>query len=146
MSQNNGIIRIGKKGLKKFAFGDEDAPNGPPFEVDVVITFERWLVIDDQFRPIERDEKGERNIPRAEMPAYTNASAVFVEELRGDIAKSQEGYQPVTTAEAMDFMARLREEYDALLVFFQPKLRQEPESQGTSEVEMRFSVEGQTQN
>ena len=42
MSANNGIIRIGRKGIAKFAFGSD----GEPFEVDVVVAFQRWIEIE----------------------------------------------------------------------------------------------------
>ena len=42
---SNGVIRVGRKGRKKFAFGE-----GEPFEVDVVVAFQEWICIDDGFR------------------------------------------------------------------------------------------------
>ncbi len=129
MSANNGIIRIGRKGLKKFAFGDD----GAPFEVDVVAVFQQWISIDDNFRTLSED----RSIPTAEMPAYHVAAQVFVKELSGN---------EVTIAEALDFIARLREQWDELGAFFQPKSREKRDSPDTSEVELRFSVEGSEQS
>jgi hypothetical protein len=139
MSQSNGVIRIGKKGLKKFAFGEEGAPGSEPFVVDVVSAFEDWLVIDDNFRPTERDSEGNRNIPRVEIPAYHAAAVAYAEKVRGNV----EGAEPITTAEALDFMARLREEYDALLHFFRPKSLPEPGSPDTSKEDsvLQFSEE-----
>lgn len=125
MSSNNGtgVIRIGRKGLKKFAFGDN-----PVFEVDVVVAFQRWLVIDDSFRTTD----GDRRIPVADVPAYHAAAQGFIAELGGG---------EVTTAEALDFLARLREQYDELADFFRPKLREERDSPDTSEAGLRFSEE-----
>ncbi len=128
MSASNGVIRIGRKGLKKFAFGDE----GPVFEVDVVVAFQQWIGIDDNFRSVSGNEN-DRSIPVAEVPVYHVAAQAFVESLGGGA---------VTVAEALDFIARLREQYDELAAFFQPKSRQERDSPDTSEVELRFSVEG----
>ena len=130
MSTNNGIIRIGRKGLKKFAFGDD----GVPFEVDVVVAFQHWVEIDDSFRPADRDEEGNRSVPVQAMPEYHRAAVAFVKETSGGC--------DVTVAEALDFIARLREQYDELAHFFRPKSREEPDLQDTSEVELRFSVEG----
>lgn len=126
MSSNNGtgVIRIGRKGLKKFAFGDND-----PFEVDVVVAFQRWLVIDDGFRPATSEDK---RIPVAEVPTYHAAAQGFIAELGGG---------EVTTAEALDFLARLREEYDALADFFRPRSREERASPDTSEAGLHFSEE-----
>lgn len=140
MSANNGVIRIGRKGLKKFAFGED----GAPFEVDVVVAFQEWISIDDTFRPIEVDDDGNRPIPVDQMPAYHQAAVEFVQGLaangtRGGVSPADTNR--LTVAEALDFIARLREQYDELAVFFRPKLREEPDSLDTSEAELRFSVE-----
>lgn len=131
MSESNGVIRIGRKGIKKFAFGD-----GPVFEVDVVVAFQRWVVIDDSFRPVPANPEEGRPIPVAEIPTYHEAGRSFVAELSG--------YNPedITTAEALDFLARLREQYDELATFFRPKLRDEQDSPATSGAALHFSEEG----
>lgn len=121
---DNGVIRIGKKGIKKFAFGD-----GEPFSVDVVTVFHQWLAIDDGFR----QEQEDRRIPLAEMGGYNAAAQSFVQELCGC---------EITTAEALDFIARLREQYDELADFFQPKSPEKQDSPASSEVELQFSEEG----
>lgn len=123
MSQNNGVIRIGRKGRKKFAFGDE----GQEFEVDVVVAFQRWIEIDESFR-----DEDDRSVATERMPHYHAAAVGFVTELGGG---------NVTTAEALDFVARLREQYDELADFFRPKSREKPDSPDTSEAELRFSAE-----
>ena len=136
MSQNNGIIRIGRKGLKKFAFGED----GAPFEVDVVVAFQEWIVVDDNFRPPEESGVEERNIPLSEMASYNAAAVEFVKQLSNGTVDS------ITVAEARDFLARLREAYDELTDFFRPKSRQKQDSLDTSEVELRFSVEESEQS
>lgn len=141
MSQNNGVIRIGRKGLRKFAFGD----TGPVFEIDVVATFQQWIAIDENFRPIEEDKEGSRVIPAAEMPAYYVAAQSFVKGLQGEETQTNHPVD-ITVAEALDFIARLREQYDGLAHFFRPKLREERASPDTSEVELRFSEETPAQN
>lgn len=128
MSTSNGVIRIGRKGLKKFAFGDD----GRPFEVDVVVEFQRWVEIDDSFRPPEPDEEGLRRIPAKDMGEYHKAAVGFVFSLSNT---------EVTTAEALDFIARLREQYDELASFFRPKLREEQDSPVSSGAELRFLEE-----
>ena len=144
MSQNNGIIRIGRKGIKKFAFGDE----GAPFDVDIVVAFQQWIGIDDSFRLEEENAEGSRPIPTEAMPTYHQAAVEFVSGLAGQTRTlSGQPIPPVldvTTAEALDFIARLREQYDELASFFRPKSRQERDSPATSEAqsELRFSVEG----
>lgn len=141
MSASNGVVRIGRKGLKKFAFGDD----GTPFEVDVVVAFQAWIGVDDEFRPVDEDANGHRPIPTAEMPAYHQAAVEFVRGLAA--IPSQTGKDSIlpdiTVAEALDFIARLREAYDELAGFFRPKSREKPDSPATSEVgsELRFSAE-----
>lgn len=141
MSTNNGtcgIIRVGRKGRRKFAFGED----GEPFEVDVVVAFQEWVCIDDQFREGYED----RIIPPSAMAEYHRAAVEFAKSQACDPVSGdpQHGNPPteITTAEALDFIARLRECYDEVADFFQPKSRAEPDSQDTSAAELRFSVEG----
>ncbi len=131
MSISNGVVRISRKGKKKFAFGDE----GEAFEIDVVEVFQKWIGVDEQYR----DE--DRNIPN--VPKFHEAAVNFVKE----ISK----YPELSTSEALDFLARLREVYDELALFFRPKSLEERGLLGTSEgestdtsekqTEMRFSME-----
>lgn len=135
MSKNNGIIRVARKGKKKFAFGEE----GEPFEVDVVVSFQEWICIDDEFRELSDD----RSIPNTEMPRYHQAAVTFVERLAGaGVANGVVFTQQLTTAEALDFIARLQECYGEVAAFFRPRLREEPDLPATSAAELRFSVEG----
>ena len=142
MSENNGVIRIGRKGVKKFAFGED----GEPFEVDVIVAFQGWLCIDDEFR--EREGCVDRVIKTEDMPEFHRAAVKYVQ----DLAVSPDDYADpnpahhraptqLTTAEALEFIALLREEYDKLLTFFQPKSPEEPDSLGTSEGGLTFSEE-----
>lgn len=128
MSDDNGVIKIGRKGVKKFAFGED----GQPFEVDVVKAFQAWICLDDEFRPQEEDEKGDRPIPLSKMPDFHQAAVVFVKEV---------SKYDVTIAEALDFIARLREQYDELVNFFRPRSKEERDSPDTSGAELRFSAE-----
>lgn len=127
MSADNGVIRVGRKGKKKFAFGED----GDPFEVDVVATFQRWIEIDESFREATEDQ----SIPTGEMSAYHQAAVNFVSKLAG--------MEPteITIAEALDFIARLSEQYNELTAFFRPKSRDVPASPDTSGAELRFSAE-----
>jgi hypothetical protein len=131
MSASNGVIKIGRKGLKKFAFGEND--DAPVFEVDVVTTVREWGVINDSFR--QNDDINDRRIPADLMPEYHKAAVKFVEGLC-DKYKGE-----LTIAEALDFIARLHEVYEEMAVFFLPKSRKEPDSPATSETEVRFSAE-----
>jgi hypothetical protein len=144
MSANNGVIRIGRKGIKRFAFGED----GKPFEVDVVVAFQGWLCIDDEFR--EHEGCVDRSIKTTDMPEFHQAAVNYVQSL----AYNPVGYgidgrgmplpsptPQLTVAEAMEFLALLREEYDALLTFFQPRSPAKPDLPDTSEVGLRFSEE-----
>ena len=113
--------------MKKFAFGE----HGPAFEVDVVVAFQEWIGIDKSFR----QEDGDGAILTADMPAYHLAAVEYAKKLSND---------DVTTAEALDFIARLREQYDELVGFFQPRSREKRASPDTSEEAsaLRFSMEG----
>lgn len=122
MSANNGVIRIGRKGIKKFAFGE----NGEPFEVDVVVAYQKWINIDEGFRNEDRVVESES------IPRYHEAAVNFAKEFSEDCE---------TTAEALDFIARLCEQYNELASFFQPKSPEKRGSPATSETELRFSVE-----
>lgn len=135
MSASNGVIRIGRKGIVKFAFGD-----GAPFEVDVVVAFQQWIAVDDSFRPPEEDAEGLRSIPLENMHTYHAAAVDFVRSLSPQ--PTMPASPDLTTAEALDFVARLREQYDELASFFRPKSREKRASPDTSEAELRFSVEG----
>jgi hypothetical protein len=132
MSASNGVIRIGRKGIKKFAFGED----GPVFEVDVVTAFQQWIAIDESFR----GESGKESVKTQDMPQYHHAATEYAKQLSGS-ADGMPQYPNLTTAEALDFIARLREQYDELADFFRPKSRERPDSLGTSEAELRFSVE-----
>jgi hypothetical protein len=133
VSASNGVIRIGRKGVKEFAFGEE----GKPFKVDVVATFQDYVALDDSFRPEEEDADGNRSIPMERIPEYQQAVFDFCAQIAGEAGG------PTSRAEALDFVARLREQYDELAVFFRPKSREGPDSRGTSEAqsELRFSEE-----
>lgn len=123
---NNGVIRIGRKGLCKFAFGAD----GEPFEIDVVSAFQDWVNLDDQFR----DRTEDRTIANADMQEYHKAAFDFASHYAGDSGK------PTSVAEALDFLARLREQYDEMVSFFRPRSRERPDSPTTTETELRFSA------
>ena len=135
MSASNGVIRVGRKGRKKFAFGED----GEPFEVDVVVAWQQWIDTDRAFR----DRSEDRTINDGDMVDYHRAAVEFVCGLAVNTVKGEYDATatPITTAEALDFIARLREQYDEVASFFQPKSREEPDSPGSSAAELRFSAE-----
>lgn len=131
---NNGVIKIERKGIKKFAFGDNEI-----FSVDVITVWQQWLIIDERFRPDEFKNDGtpneDRSIPTEDVPAYYNAAVQFIKDIGGG---------EVTIAEALEFLARLKEEWSDLVSFFRPRSRDERESSDSLEtpsVELQFSEE-----
>jgi hypothetical protein len=143
MSANNGVIRISRKGVKKFAFGED----GAPFEVDIVSAYQEWSVIDESFRVAAGEgirEEDVGTVAPADMPAYHAAMVEFVKRLAGGAGDD------ITPAETFDFIARMREQYDEVAVFFRARSREERASPGTSgegspdtsaKTELRFSTE-----
>ena len=125
MSANNGVVRIGRKGLKKFAFGED----GPVFEVDVVVAWQQWVILDNGLRD-ENDK-----VIAETMPLYHQAAISFVEGLSNSTAGT------ITVAEALDFIARLKEQYDNVADFFQVRSLEERVSPGILVSELLFSVE-----
>lgn len=136
MSENNGVIRVGRKGTKKFAFGED----GLPFAVDVVVAFQQWICIDDAVR----EQYENRDIPASGMAAYNQAAVEFVRGLATPRGGSLDAAEPpdLTTAEALDFIARLCEEHDKLVDFFRPRKREKERLPDTSGVDLQFSEEG----
>ncbi len=145
MSGDNGVIRIGKKGRRKFAFGDD----GAPFEVDVVVAWQQWIAVDESFRPEEDGTPDQdRSIPLERMPEFHQAAVAFVKELAtserlaGDGRTVSRVVPDISVGEALAFVAQLREQYDEVAAFFRPRSREEraasSSSGGTS---TRFSEE-----
>lgn len=130
MGSSNGVVRIGRKGRVKFAFGED----GKPFEVDVVEAQREWYRIDETFR-VPEGEPDEGTVPADRVKDYHDAAVAFCNELAGEAGG------PSSKAEALDFLARLREQYDAVKAFFLPKSLEEPESPGSSGSELQFSEE-----
>jgi hypothetical protein len=111
------VIRIGRRGMRKFALGD-----GEPVELDVVATHVRWVDVDRQYR----DGDG-KVIP--EKVLELNAIAVdFVAALFG-LPPEQ-----IDLACALEFLARLTEVSEELQDFFVVKSRGKPSSPGSTEL------------
>ncbi len=118
MSASNGVLKIERKGKKKFAIGDAE-----PVEIDVSIVYDQWFVIDHDFA----DENG--MIPPANLIARNTAMRNFVAEL----LKCDD----VTMAEAQEFINILTVEVNKLRDFFSTKW---PATPGSAEnLEVRFS-------
>lgn len=141
MSASNGVIRIGRKGIVKFAFGDD----GKPFDVDIVIAYQEWYALDEQFR-IEDGMPHEGEVPPERLVEYHQAAIQFAQKMSGNITiDPQTGVEipsaTISGAEAMHFIAQIREQYSEMVHFFRPRLRGEQGSPATSEPALQFSAE-----
>ncbi len=137
MSSSNGppIIRIGSKGRRTFAFGEENAPKGKPFTIDVVAIWQQWCDVHRSFQgedgKIPRDKAMETNIALMKFCADLSGA-----RLPGNLGPLTEGApageEELTLAEALHFMTAVQEEVDALEDFFKVKSREKPSSPPSS--------------
>lgn len=143
MSENNGVIRIGRKGKVRFAFGAD----GEPFEVDVVAAWYEWRAIDEEYRYPEGDPKAGEVTDHG---AYHSAMVDFATQLSGSTTDHDgTATAPITRTEALEFIRLLGEKFDELADFFRFRSREErgspgssgAGSSGTSKTELRFEVE-----
>ena len=128
-SEQNGTLRISRKGRCKFAFGDD-----PEFLIDVVAAFDEWCQIDSSFR----DDKGE--LPKDQVCAYAGAKLSFVQQLTATAyAQQLQGTQPpnLSHAEAAEFVTLVQQKVQELRPFFAPKSADVPSS--PESMELRFS-------
>ena len=131
MNENNGVVRIKARSVKKFAIGED----GPVFELDVVRAYDEWAQIDASFR----DAAGV--VPKDQIVAWSNARGSFAEKVVADAyALTPQPQEPprLDGGQVGDFMARLAEEVDKLKVFFEPKFERPQSSPQSSE--LRFSM------
>lgn len=124
MISQNGVVRIGRKGIINFAFGDD----GAPFALDVIRAYDEWAQIDQSFR----DESGK--IVKDQIVAWSGARASFVQQIVEQAGQAIN----LSGAEVNDFMARLEEEVMKLRAFFEPRTPEKPSSPESTE--LRFSM------
>jgi len=126
MTQTNGnddgILRIGRKGKVKFAFGE----NGTPFIVDVVAISNRWWEIRRNFA--DKDDK----VPPDRIEEFNRTAIAFVCEL----APKDSG--PESNAEVEEFFKLLADERQKLQRFFVPASPEEPSSPERTELTFSF--------
>ena len=124
----NGVVRIARKGIILFAFGDD-----PPFQVDVVSIHDEWLVIDKAFRDVNDA------VPPDQSLQYSAAKVQFVQAIAKKAYAGLEQFKApeLTHAECFEFIAKIFEEVDKLRPFFVPKLQERPSSPENTEI--RFS-------
>jgi hypothetical protein len=123
------VLRIGRKGCVKIAFGDEAA-----FSIDVIETSNQWLQVEQQFR--DADNK----VPLAELVAMNNRAWEFVRDLAGHKGYSAEAVQAITLAESLEFMKIVTEESQRLSGFFTVKSVKEEPSSPEPTTTLRFST------
>lgn len=133
---DNGVIKIGRKGRKKFAFGED----GKPFEVNVVAVMQDWIIADGQYRYARNQDNTPENqkLSDTDIPGYHELAVSFVKKCA---AAGGTGEVDICEAEALDFLARLRECYDEMVDFFHPKSRGKQGSPASSEPALQFSEE-----
>lgn len=106
------VIKIGRKGLRRFALGD-----GEPVELDVIHVWNQWLEVDRAFRD-EHDK-----IPRERWGEYSAAEVEFARQM---LQAGED--QRFSETEAKEFIRLLGEEAEKLTAFFVPRSRGEPSS------------------
>lgn len=126
----NGVIRIARKGIVKFAFGDD----GDEFPVDVRIVYDAWREVDWQLR----NEKGE--LPNDKWVEHGQNRIRFVQAIVNDayavigVAEIPQ----VSGTEAVAFIDRVYEEVEKAHNFFSPK-KDEPSSLPANQPEVRIN-------
>lgn len=127
----NGVVRIARKGIVKFAFGEE----GDEFSVDVRVIYDAWTEIDWQLR----NEKGE--LPTDKRVEHGQNRIRFVQAVVNDAyaANGLAAIPEVSGSEAIAFIDRVVEEVEKIHNFFSPK-KDEPSSLPASpEMRINFS-------
>jgi hypothetical protein len=115
-NQANGVVRMPRRGMVQFAFGDD-----APFTFDAIEVWDAFVVFDTS----NRNEKGE--VPTDQLVGYGLALRSFVQNTVTDAGKAC-GVNPpqLTNAEARIFIGHLREEVEKLRSFFAPKSAEQP--------------------
>lgn len=132
MSEKNGectVIRVGRKGLRTFAFGD-----GAEFTIDVVVTYNRYL---DMRRLFAGDDD---RIPPERQAELSRSAWDFVGQVARDSSGNPQyfGSDDLTMAEAMEFIKYLTQEVIGLQSFFEVKSAEKQSSPESTE--LRFSA------
>lgn len=79
----NGVIKITRRGVAKFQFGDDDAP----FSIDILAVYDQWYVVNWQLRVI--DEKGDGVVPTDKQDEFGQNRLDFVQGLVNSAYESQ---------------------------------------------------------
>ena len=122
----NGVVRITKRGVVKFAFGE----TGKEFEVDVVQVYDEFVEMEWGFC----DENNK--IPKEKHPEYRKARVDFTQAIVND-AYGNETAPIITRGESDEFISRILEEVAKLRPF--SKESSEEKQSSPSSTEIRFS-------
>lgn len=136
-TSTNGVVRINKRGLAKFQFGEDDAdPPEPVLTLDVIAIYDAWY-------PVEwalRDKEGV--LTPDKQDEYGQSRLDFVQSVVNDAYKAASADAPVpqiTRAEAEMFLAEIVKKTRELRDFFSPRSETPSSSPGSSGAEIRFS-------
>ncbi len=119
-ANGDGVIRIGRKGKMKFAIGDS-----APFEIDVVLIYNRWLEIDRSFRDDKDVILPDKNLE------HNEAAFQFLTTVLSDASVKVEN---LTLAEVFEFLKLVTDEVAKLRDFFVPAISKEPSSPEKTEL------------
>lgn len=110
MSANNGVIKITRRSLMKFQFGDDQ----PVLEFDVIAVADQWHEVNFALRVLENDMWV---LPPNKTEEYAVNRLNFVQAL----VDTTDGTATLTRIEAEEFIRRVYEEAEKLRNFTSPK-------------------------
>ena len=128
------ILRIGRRGKVKFAFGEEGEPGSEAFFVDIVKVLDAWIDVDWQLR----DAEGK--LPADKNEEYGQNKHEFAQRIVTEAYAAQHaGKVPpeLTRAEASEFLAYVSQEASKLRGFL-PKPSETAQS-SPKHMELTFS-------
>lgn len=132
----NGVVRISKRGLVKFQFGDE-TDNEPVLTFDVVEVHDNYMQVDWQYR----DKDGV--LPKEKWRENSDECFQVLQSFVNDAyAKSGGDKTPylLSRGEAEIFLSMIRKEVKMLRDFISPPKEEPTSPQANSEgTEVRFS-------
>ena len=127
---DNGVHRMARKGIGKFAIGDDE-----PITLDIIQVHDEYWQADASMRN-DKDE-----IPKDQQVGYNEMKRAFFQNITAQRYGEQYPNKPVPTlthAEAHHFLRWLQEEAKALLIFTVPV---SPEAQSSApNTTLRFQM------
>jgi hypothetical protein len=133
-TSTNGVVRINKRGLAKFQFGEDEGE--PVLTLDVIAIYDAWHSVIWELR----DKDGV--LPNDKQNDYGQNRLNFVQSIVNDAYKKADANAPVPTitrAEAEMFIAEITKKAEELRAFFYPPKETPSSLPGSSATEIRFS-------